>query len=121
MGTNYDMKDEHKIRRLHSAIAQEKWTYFGLCKLPVVYSYEDMVSILSKSITDLSTFDRPRKKPKPSASQPVSTEPAKKQISNSWTYDATKLTPSPLMRYSAGTPSRKASTHASTVVKKFSY
>ena len=43
-----DMKDEHKIRRMHSAIAYEKWTYFALCKLPIVYLYEDIVSTLRK-------------------------------------------------------------------------
>ena len=49
------------MRRLHNAIAQEKWMYFALCKLPVVYTYEDMVSILRQSITDLSAFVRQRK------------------------------------------------------------
>lgn len=65
MAGDDDRKDEPKIRRLHSAIAQEQWTYFALCKLPVVYTYEEMVSILRKSITDLSAFTRQRKKVTP--------------------------------------------------------
>ena len=96
MGTTDDMRDGHKIRRLHSAIAQEKWTYVAHFKLPVVYFYEDMVSIVRKSIKDLSTFDRQRKKPKPSVSQPVSTEPTKKDVINPWSDDTTNLSPPPI-------------------------
>lgn len=62
MGSADDRKDEPKIRRLHNAIVNEQWTYFALCKLPVVYTYEEMMSILRKSITDLSAFERQRKK-----------------------------------------------------------
>ena len=93
MGSTEDMKDENKIRRMHSAIAQEKWTYFALCKLPIVYSYEDMVSILRKSITDLSAFDRQRKKSSASSSsQPQNST----DIANPWSDSTGKSTPPPL-------------------------
>lgn len=61
MGSEDDRKDELKIRLLHNAIVNEQWTYFALCKLPVVYYYEESVSILRKSITDFSVFERQRK------------------------------------------------------------
>lgn len=60
MGSKDDRKDETKIHRLYNAIVNEQWTYFDLCKLPVVYSFEEMVNILRKSITDLSAFERQR-------------------------------------------------------------
>ena len=37
MGTSDDMNDEHNIRRLHNAIAQDKWTYFSLCILTRIW------------------------------------------------------------------------------------
>ena len=90
------MKDEQKIRRMHSAIAHEKWTYFALCKLPVVYSYEDMVSILRKSITDLSTFDRQRKSPKTNPTIQKEVTPKTNETPSPWTDDASSPAPPPL-------------------------
>ena len=96
MGTADDMKDEQKVRRLHNAIAQEKWTYFALCKLPVVYSYEDMVSILRKSITDLSAFDRQRKQRQSTVPTPkIPPAPASEKV-NPWSDSVNNSTPPPL-------------------------
>ena len=91
MGSEDDMKDEQKVRRLHNAIAQEKWMYFALCKLPIVYSYEDMVSILRKSITDLSAFDRQRKR---QIDKPI--EKKQQDVINPWADEPNKKAPPPL-------------------------
>ena len=97
MGSADDLKDENKIRRMHSAIAQEKWTYIALCKLPVIYSYEDMVSILRKSITDLSAFDRQRKKVNSTVNSTPPSQPVKPPDQPSpWSSDSSSSAPPPL-------------------------
>lgn len=98
MASEDDRHDVPKIRRLHQAIANEAWTYFALCKLPVVYSYEEMVSILRKSITDLSNFERQRKKShnaKPK-SQTKPTPDSASASTNPWTDSLIDPTPTAL-------------------------
>lgn len=96
MGTEDDRKDEPKIRRLHNAIAHEEWTYFAMCKLPVVYNYEEMVSILRKSITDLSQFERQRKKPHSKPVSPGSEKADSKTKLNPWSDSQSSSKPPPL-------------------------
>lgn len=94
MGTDDDRKDDPKTRRLHNAIAQVEWTYFEICKLPVVYCCEEMVSLLRKAITDLSAFDRQRKKLNSKPQQ--QTTSGKSDQFSPWTEGASASNPPPL-------------------------